>query len=59
LLGVPEPLALIPDGTGRHWMFEGAISSRSGYDNGFNGWIDHGRLIPLQPADGYEASEAW
>jgi hypothetical protein len=56
---VPEPLALIPDGTGRHWMFEGAISSRSGYDNGFNGWIDHGRLIPLQPADGYEASEAW
>jgi hypothetical protein len=58
-VGAPDPLALVRDGAGRHWILEGGISGGSGYDNGFNGWIDHGRLIPLQPADGYEASETW
>jgi len=27
--------------------------------SGFNGWIDHGRLVPPPPADGRLAAEAW
>jgi hypothetical protein len=51
---------LTNDGTGRYWM----VSGESCGDNaicrtGFNGWVDGGRLISLQPADGSEVSEAW
>ena len=53
----PDFLALIPDAAGQHWMINGGLSSH-GY-NGFNGWIDHGRLVPVQPRDGRIATEAW
>jgi hypothetical protein len=53
----PDFLALIPDGAGQHWMIDGGLASH-GY-NGFNGWIDHGRLVPLAPRDGRAAAEAW
>jgi hypothetical protein len=50
-------LALSQDAAGQHWMLNGGIASH-GY-NGFNGWIDSGRLVPLSPRDGREAGEAW
>jgi hypothetical protein len=50
---IPDFLALAADGTGQHWMLKAGVSA------GFNGWIDSGRLIPVQPADGSIASEAW
>jgi hypothetical protein len=56
--GVPDPLALMPDATGQHWMLNGGICSGH-CDTGFNGWIDHGQLVPLQPTDGRLAAEAW
>jgi hypothetical protein len=59
LIGAPDFLYLNPDGAGQHWLLDGGISGGSGYDNGFNGWIDGGRLVPLQPRDGYAADEAW
>jgi hypothetical protein len=56
--GVPDPLALMPDATGQHWMLNGGICSGH-CDTGFNGWIDNGQLVPLQPTDGRLAEEAW
>jgi hypothetical protein len=56
--GVPDPLALIPDGPGQHWLLNGGICVGS-CTTGFNGWIDHGTLVPLPPADGRLAYEAW
>jgi hypothetical protein len=56
--GGPNFLVLIPDGSGSHWILDGAICGNN-CSNGFNGWIDHGRLIPLQPTDGRLAGEAW
>jgi hypothetical protein len=55
---------LSPDGTGRHWLLTGvnAYESDGPKDlskRGYNGWISNGRLIPLQPAQGYIAGEAW
>jgi hypothetical protein len=59
LIGAPDFLSLSADGAGQHWLLDGGISGGSGYDNGFNGWIDGGRLVPLQTRDGYVADEAW
>ena len=56
--GVPDFLALYPDASGEHWMLNAGICSGH-CTGGFNGWIDHGRLVPLQPADGRMADEAW
>jgi hypothetical protein len=56
--GVPDFLALIPDGTGSHWILNGGICVGN-CTSGFNGWIGHGRLVPLRPADGRLAAEAW
>jgi hypothetical protein len=55
---VPDFLALSQDGAGQHWLLNGGICS-SHCQGGFNGWVDNGRLIPVQPADGRIASEAW
>jgi hypothetical protein len=56
--GVPDPLALMPDGAGQHWLLNGGICSGS-CTTGFNGWIDRGALVPLTPADGRLAYETW
>jgi len=56
--GVPDFLALIPDGTGTHWILNGGICVGH-CTSGFNGWIGHGRLVPLRPTDGRLAAEAW
>jgi hypothetical protein len=56
--GVPDFLALYPDASGEHWMLNGGICSGH-CTGGFNGWIDRGRLVPLQPTDGRMADEAW
>jgi hypothetical protein len=56
--GVPDPLALMPDGAGQHWLLNGGICSDS-CTTGFNGWLDRGTLVPLPPADGRLAYEAW
>jgi hypothetical protein len=56
--GVPDFLALYPDASGEHWMLNAGICSGH-CTGGFNGWIDHGRLVPLQPTDGRMADEAW
>ncbi len=56
--GVPDFLALYPDASGQNWMLNGGICSGH-CTGGFNGWIDNGRLVPLQPSDGRMADEAW
>lgn len=56
--GVPDFLALTADGTGQQVMLNGGICVGH-CTSGFNGWLHGGRLIPLQPADGREAGEAW
>jgi hypothetical protein len=56
--GVPDPLALMPDAAGQHWLLNGGICVGS-CTTGFNGWIDRGTLVPLAPADGRLAYEAW
>lgn len=56
--GVPDFLALYPDASGQNWMLNGGICSGHCV-TGFNGWIDNGRLVPLQPTDGRMADEAW
>jgi hypothetical protein len=58
-IGAPDCLILSQDIPGQHWMLNGGISGRGGDSTGFNGWIHHGRLVPLPPADGYVAAEAW
>ena len=50
--------SLNTDATGQDWMFSGACSDGL-CTNGFNGWIDHGRLVPLQPTTGEILDEAW
>jgi hypothetical protein len=49
---------LSTDATGQHWMFSGACSDGP-CTNGFNGWINNGRLVPLQPTNGILGDEAW
>jgi hypothetical protein len=50
---VPDFVALYADGAAQHWMLNVGVGA------GFNGWIGNGRLVPLQPADGRLAGEAW
>lgn len=46
------------DATGQDWTFSGACSDGL-CTNGFNGWIDHGRLVPLQPMKALFWDEVW
>ena len=50
---VPDFVALSPDSAGQHWMLNVGVGA------GVNGWIDGGRLVTLQPANGRIAGEAW
>jgi hypothetical protein len=59
IAGAPDCLILSQDSAGRHWMLSGGISGGAGYNNGFDGWLQDRRLIPLRPADGSIAEEAW
>jgi hypothetical protein len=56
--GVPDPLALMPDPGGQHWLLNVGICSGS-CTTGINGWIDQGTLVPVAPTDGRLAYEAW
>jgi hypothetical protein len=46
-------VALSPDSAGQHWMLN------IGVGVGVHGWIVDGRLVPLRPANGRIADEAW
>ncbi len=56
--GVPDPLALVPDAAGQHWLLNVGICSGH-CDTGANGWINRGKLVPLRPTDGRLADETW
>lgn len=64
-LGPTSQWTLSPDATGSHWLLAGFDSYGNGdgppdqMNKGYNGWISNGRLIPLQPATGSIAGEAW
>lgn len=49
----PQPIALMPDGSGETWLLS------LGLTDGSNGWIHDGTLVPLNPTNGQDASEAW
>jgi len=61
------PVNLSADGSGQHWLLSGTFCTLLTCSAGFNGWIDGGRLVPLQPAsadggmdaDGGVDFEAW
>jgi hypothetical protein len=55
----PDYLTLAADGAGQYLLGGGMCTSNAGCSGGFNGWIDGGRLVPLQPGDGSVFSEAW
>jgi hypothetical protein len=63
--GVTEGWYLSSDGPGRHWLLDGIPLYGGGdgptrlQDLGFNGWIDGGRLAPLQPRGGNVTGVAW
>ena len=54
----PDFLALSQDGSGQYFMLNIGLCAGNCTD-GANGWIHDGRLVPLQPADGREADQAW
>jgi hypothetical protein len=54
----PDFLALSQDASGQYFMLNIGLCVGSCTD-GANGWIHDGRLVPLQPADGREADQAW
>ena len=56
--GAPHFLALTQDALGQHLMLDIGLCAGHCTD-GVNGWIHDGRLVPLQPADGREADQAW
>jgi hypothetical protein len=58
-IGAPDCLVLTQDVAGRHWLLDGGVSGGAGYRNGFDGWIHGKRLVPLPPADGDIAAQAW
>jgi hypothetical protein len=58
VIGVPDPLALMPDPAGQHWLLNVSICSNA-CTTGLNGWIDRGTLVPLAPTDRMPAYEAW
>jgi hypothetical protein len=54
------PIALSADAVGQHWLLSSGFCDISyNCGGGLNGWIEGGRLVPLQPADGSVASEDW
>ena len=55
----PLPRFSAPTLRGSTGCSTGASAGRAGYNNGFNGWIHHGRLVQLWPRDGTDADEAW
>ena len=56
--GAPDFLALSQDASGQHFMLNIGLCAGHCTD-GANGWIHDGRLVPLRPADGREADQAW
>jgi dipeptidyl aminopeptidase/acylaminoacyl peptidase len=52
-------LTLKSDAAARYWMVSGLFCGVSRCNGGVNGWIDGGRLVPLQPAGQSVGSEAW
>jgi hypothetical protein len=58
--GMADPLTLIADPSGHGLILDGGICNYH-CTNGFNGWLNDQRLIPLRPA-GFahrQAAEAW
>ncbi len=54
----PYFLALSQDAPGQHLLLD--IGLCAGHcTGGANGWIHRGGLVPLAPADGREADQAW
>jgi hypothetical protein len=59
------PVTLSADGPGQHWLLSGAFCTLTDptCPASFNGWIDRGRLVTLQPAgldaEGGVDIEAW
>jgi len=54
------PIMLSADAAGQHWILSSDFCDINDHCRaGLNGWIDNGRLVPLQPGDGSVASEAW
>jgi hypothetical protein len=54
---VPDA-TLSSDASGQHWLFSVRYCNH-GSCGGFNGWIDHGKLVSLPPGNGSVADEAW
>jgi hypothetical protein len=54
----PNFLLLTPDGAGQQWMLSGGLCNDSCAGT-FHGWIDGGRLVPIQPSHRGLADEAW
>lgn len=52
-------LTLKSDVTSRYWMVSGMFCGVTRCNGGLNGWIDRGRLVPLQPAAVSVGSQAW
>lgn len=52
-------LTLKSDVTARYWMVSGLFCGAARCNGGLYGWIDRGRLVPLQPAGLSVGSEAW
>ena len=50
---------LSPDSSGRYWLLNGGPVIGAAGERGFNGWIAHGRLVPLHPSSGAIIGEAW
>ncbi len=56
--GAPDFLALGQDASGQHFLLNIGLCVGHCTD-GANGWIHDRRLVPLHPADGREADQAW
>ena len=54
----PDFLQLSQDSAGQHWMLNGGLCAGHCTD-GFNGWLNDGRLMPLPPVNGRDYNEAW
>jgi hypothetical protein len=52
-------LTLKSDVDARYWMVSGQFCGVARCNGGLNGWIDGGRLVPLQPVGLSVGSEAW
>jgi hypothetical protein len=52
-------LTLKSDVAARYWMVSGMFCGATQCSGGLNGWIDRGRLVPLQPPGLSVDSEAW